>query len=101
MNIATQALAAAEVGGAARRSGRMRSMVAAGPFFGLIIGALVDQAAGPRTAFLVLAGAARGAFVFAVKLPHDGEGRPEQLGRPRFRLPSRLDTWSFIQGVTL
>jgi hypothetical protein len=40
-------------------------------------------------------------FVFAVQLPRHGEGRPERLQRPRFGVPSRLDTWSFIQGMTL
>lgn len=101
MNIATQALATADPEGAARRSGRMRSMVAAGPFLGLVVGAVIDQWAGPRAAFLVLAAAAVLAFAFAVRLPGEGEGRPERLGRPRFRMPSRLDTWSFIQGMTL
>src|SRR3954467_6529399 len=57
MNIATQALATAELEGSARRSGRMRSMVAAGPFFGLVVGAVIDQLAGPRIAFLALAAA--------------------------------------------
>lgn len=101
MNIATQALATAEAGGSARRSGRMRSIVAAGPFSGLVCGALADQFVGPRAAFLLLAVAALAAFPFAARLPRDGEGRPERLARPRFGVPSRLDTWSFIQGVTL
>jgi MFS family permease len=101
MNIATQALATAEPQGSARRSGRMRSMVAAGPFLGLVIGAAIDQFAGPRLAFLVLTAAALAAFAFAVRLPREGEGRAEQLGKPRFRMPSRLDTWSFIQGMSL
>jgi hypothetical protein len=101
MNIATQALATAELEGSARRSGRMRSMVAAGPFVGLVIGSVVDQLGGPRAAFLVLAAAAVVAFAFAVNLPREGEGRPERLAGPRFRMPSRLDTWSFIQGMTL
>ena len=55
MNIATQALATAEPTGAARRSGRMRAIIAAGPVSGLIVGAVVSQLAGPRAAFLVLA----------------------------------------------
>ena len=101
MNIATQALATAEPTGAARRSGRMRAIIAAGPVSGLIVGAVVSQAAGPRAAFLVLSGAALLAFPFAIRLPAPGEGRPELLQRPRFGLPSRLDTWSFIQGMTL
>jgi MFS family permease len=101
MNIATQALATAEMEGAGRRSGRMRSMVAAGPFLGLVVGAAIDQLAGPRLAFLALAVVALAAFPFAVRLPRDGEGRPDRLPGPRFRIPSRLDTWSFIQGMTL
>ena len=101
MNIATQALATAEPQGAARRSGRMRSVVAAGPCLGLVIGAVIDQLAGPRIAFLVLTAAALAAFPFAARLPRDGEGRPLGIGRPRFRVPSRLDTWSFIQGMML
>ena len=101
MNIATQALATAEPEGSARRSGRMRSIIAAGPCLGLIVGALIDQVAGPRIAFLVLTIAALTAFPFAARLPRQGEGRPGRIIRPRFRLPSRLDTWSFIQGMTL
>lgn len=101
MNIATQALATAEIVGSARRSGRMRSIVAAGPFLGLVVGAAIDQLAGPRLAFLALAAVAVVAFAFAVRLPSEGEGRAERVGRPRFGIPSRLDTWSFIQGMTL
>ena len=101
MNIATQALATAEPTGAARRSGRMRAIIATGPVSGLIVGAVVSQFAGPRMAFLVLSCAALLAIPFAARLPQAGEGRPERLQRPRFGLPSRLDTWSFIQGMTL
>jgi predicted MFS family arabinose efflux permease len=101
MNIATQALATAEPTGAARRSGRMRAVIAAGPVSGLVVGAVVSHLTGPREAFLVLTAAALIGFVFAVQLPRHGEGRPERLQRPRFGVPSRLDTWSFIQGMTL
>jgi predicted MFS family arabinose efflux permease len=101
MNIATQALATAEPTGAARRSGRMRAIIAAGPVSGLIVGAVVSHLTGPREAFLVLSAAALVAFLFAAQLPRLGEGRPERLQRPRFGVPSRLDTWSFIQGMTL
>jgi predicted MFS family arabinose efflux permease len=62
---------------------------------------MVSQLAGPRVAFLVLSGAALLAFPFAARLSRAGEGRPERLQRPRFGLPSRLDVWSFIQGMTL
>jgi MFS family permease len=101
MNIATQALATAEPTGAARRSGRMRAIIAAGPVSGLIVGAVVSHLAGPRQAFLVLSAAALLAFVFAAQLSQLGEGRPERLQRPRFGVPTRLDTWSFVQGMTL
>ena len=101
MNVATQALATAEPEGAARRSGTMRAIVAAGPVSGLLAGAVVAQIAGPRAAFLLLAAAALLAFPFAARLPRGGEGRPERLPRPRFGTPSRLDTWSFVQGMTL
>jgi MFS family permease len=79
----------------------MRSIVAAGPVSGLLAGAVVAQFAGPRAAFLLLAAAALLAFPFAARLPRGGEGRPDRLPRPRFGLPSRLDTWSFVQGMTL
>ncbi|MGD9614439.1 MAG: MFS transporter [Alphaproteobacteria bacterium] len=101
MNVATQALATAEPAGAARRSGTMRAIVASGPVSGLVAGAVVAHVAGPRAAFLLLALAVLPAFAFAFRLPHGGEGRPERLPRPRFGVPSRLDTWSFVQGMTL
>ena len=101
LNVATQALATAEPAGAARRSGTMRAIIAAGPVTGLVAGAIVAHLAGPRAAFLLLAVAALLAFPFAHRLPRDSEGRPERLPRPRFGLPSRLDTWSFVQGMTL
>src|SRR5207302_1578366 len=101
MKSATQSLATAEPTGAAGRSGRMRAIIAAGPVSGLIVGAVVSQLTGPREAFLLLSVAASIAFVFAAQLPRGGEGRPERLQRPRFGVPSRLDTWSFIQGMIL
>jgi hypothetical protein len=101
MNIATQALATAEPSGAARRSGRMRAIIAAGPVSGLVGGAAIAQLGSPRLAFFVLGGIALLAFLFAVKLPSGGEGRPARLSRPRFGLPARLDIWAFIQGMTL
>jgi MFS family permease len=101
MNIATQALATAEPAGAARRSGRMRAIIASGSVGGLLGGAVVSQAAGPRASFLVLTVAALIAIKFALRLPDEGEGVAKPLPRPRFGLPSRLDAWSFVQGMTL
>lgn len=101
MNVATQALATAEPLGASRRSGRMRATIAAGPVGGLLIGAAVSQIAGPRMAFLVLVAVAVIAIPAALRLPNQGEAAPVRLSRPRFALPSRLDAWSFVQGMTL
>lgn len=102
LNIATQALPTAEPAGAARRSGRSRAIIAVGPMLGLLGGAALSQAAGPRPAFLVLAAAALGAVPFALRLPSGVEtGAGRAPGGPRFALPSRLDLWSFVQGLTL
>ncbi|MGE4046162.1 MAG: MFS transporter [Acetobacteraceae bacterium] len=99
MNIATQALATADPKGASRRSGRSRTIIAAGPMIALIIGALLAEYAGPRVVFLVLAVAALAALPFAWKLP-GGHGQKVQ-GGPRFGMPAKLDQWSFIQGLAL
>lgn len=102
LNIAAQALPTAEPAGAARRSGRSRAIIAAGPMLGMLGGAAMSQVAGPRPAFLVLAAAALLAIPFALRLPGDPEvGSGRAPGGPRFALPSRLDVWSFVQGLTL
>ncbi len=102
LNIATQALPTTEPVGSARRSGRSRAIIAAGPMLGLLGGATLSQLAGPRPSFLVLAVAALLAVPFALRLP---SGEEAGTGRapigPRFALPSRLDVWSFVQGLTL
>ena len=99
MNIATQALATAEPLAAARRSGRSRAIIASGPMAGLIMGALVSEWAGPNVVFIVLAAAALCGLPFAWRLP-GGHGQKVR-GGPRFGLPSRLDVWSFTQGLAL
>jgi len=102
LNIATQALPTAEPLGAARRSGRSRAIIAAGPMLGLLGGATLSQVAGPRPSFLVLAVTALFAVPFALRLPSGEEaGTGRAPARPRFSLPSRLDVWSFVQGLTL
>jgi hypothetical protein len=101
MNIATQAAATAEPAGAARRSGRMRAIIAAGPVCGLLSGAVISQIAGPRVAFLMLAFAAVAAIPFALRLPDHSEGAASRPARPRFGIPAALDRWAFIQGATL
>jgi MFS family permease len=99
MNIAVQALPTAELEGMTRRSGRSRAIVAGGPMLGLLAGALLAPVIGPRAVFLVLAAVALMGLPFALRLPN---GRGQRVrGAPRFALPSRLDTWSFVQGAAL
>jgi len=101
LNIATQAMTTAEPAGAARRSGRSRAVIATGPMLGLLGGALLSQVAGLRPAFLVLGAAALLAAPFALRLPPGAEAATGRApGGPRFALPSRLDVWSFVQGLT-
>lgn len=100
MNIATQALATAEPRGAARRSGKSRAIISAGPMLGLLGGAVLAEWAGPQAVFLVLAAVALLALPFAWRLPAGGGG-PVKAPGPRFALPARLDVWSFVQGFAL
>jgi len=99
MNIAVQALPTAEHEGMARRSGRSRAIIAVGPMVGLIAGAAIAPVIGPRGVFLALAAIALTALPFAMRLP-SGRGQHAR-GQPRFGLPSRLDVWSFVQGMAL
>jgi len=99
MNIATQALVTAEPDGASRRSGRSRGIIATGPMIGLIVGAFLAEWFGPHMVFVVLAATALLGLPFACRLP-GGHGQKVR-GGPRFGLPSRLDCWSFIQGMAL
>lgn len=102
LNIATQALSTAEPEAAARRSGRSRAIIASGPMLGLLCGAVIAQTAGPRTAFLVLAGIAVLAVPLAARLSRQEAGiASRRAGGLRLALPSRLEGWSFVQGVSL
>jgi hypothetical protein len=65
----------------------------------LIAGALMAAVIGPRAVFTVLAGVALLGLPFAMRLPA-GRGHAVR-GAPRFGLPSRLDVWSFVQGMML
>jgi len=99
MNIATQALATHTPEGALRRSGISRAIIAAGPMFWLPAGALLAEWRDPQFVFLVLAAVAMLGLPFALRLPA-GQG-DKVRGAPRFGLPRRLDSWSFIQGAAL
>ena len=99
MNIAVHALPTAERGGAARRSGWSRSIIACGPMIGLIAGAIVAYFYGPRIVFGWLALVAVLALVFAYRLPSTPE-RQVSSG-PRFARPGPISIWSFCMGFTL
>lgn len=100
MNISTQALATAEARSASRRSGRSRSIIAAGPMLGLVTGAVLADIIGPREVFAALGFIALAGIPIAFLLP-PGRGQQVQTRNRRFGLPSPLDTWSFMQGLTL
>jgi hypothetical protein len=100
MNIATQALATSLAEGAARRSGASRAIISTGPMIGLVAGAALAEAAGPRVVFAVLAAVSLLALPFAWRLPA-GPGEAVHTAGPRFALPARLDVWSFVQGMAL
>jgi predicted MFS family arabinose efflux permease len=99
MNIANQALPTAIPEGAARRSGRARSIVAVGPMLGLLAGAALAEFAGPRPVFLILGLISLIAIPMARRLPEEPEGHTAP--GPRFALPAPLDVWSFVFGLTL
>ena len=100
MNVATQALATAEPTGAARRSGTMR--VDHRRRTGQRACRGRDRRAVRRAARRVSA-ACRGG---AAGVPVRGKAAARRRGSARtaaaaaLRLPSRLDTWSFVQGMT-
>jgi hypothetical protein len=100
LNIATQALATAEAHGASRRSGRARAIIASGPMLALLAGAAVFETVGPRPVFLALGLIALLALPLALRLPAEA-GHRVQVSRRRLSIPSPLDTWSFVQGLTL
>lgn len=99
MNIATHVLPTADLTAAARRSGWSRSIIAAGPMIGLVVGALIAHFYGPRVVFLLLAVAALCSAAFAMRLPSTPE-RHVASG-PRFAKPGPISVWSFCSGFTL
>ena len=99
LNVSTQVLATAEPAAAARRSGRSRAIVSIGPMVALLLGAALSEILAPQTVFMLLGGVAFVALAFAPRLT--AEPPPSVTRRPRVALPTRLDTWSFVQGLTL
>lgn len=99
LNLSTQVLATAELDGAARRTGRSRAIIAMGPALALPIGAVLAEAFGPRSIFVLLAGISLIALVVTRELPSAPHPVPQQARG--FRIPNSLDTWSFLEGLTL
>lgn len=100
LNLSTQALATSEAGGAARRSGRSRAIIAVGPMLALPIGALISLYFGPRLIFLILALCSLVGLWLARGLPAAPHAMPSRSGR-RFKRPDSVAMWSFIEGVAL
>lgn len=99
LNLSTQVLATAQAEGAAKRSGRSRAFIAIGPMLALPLGALLSEACGPRSVFMVLTFSCLAGAVIARRLPtapHALAGGPRKL-----RLPDSVALWSFIEGVAL
>ncbi len=98
-NLSTQALGTIVPEGAARRYGRSRAYISAGPVLALPLGAVMAQYWGPRSIFLLLAAVALTGLLAARALPATPHAQPPR--RRGLRLPNSLDTWSFLEGLTL
>ena len=99
LNLANQALPTAVLAGAAKRTGRSRSIIAIGPMVGLVVSAMMAVAFGPRSAFMLLTAVAAIAPFMAARIPRIAE-KPV-LGGPRFEWPGPISIWSFAMGFTL
>lgn len=100
LNLSTLAMATAEAGGAARRNGRSRAIIALGPTLALPAGALLAEQLelGPRAIFFVLTGVALVGLLATRRLPATPHPVVPQR---RLQLPGSLDVWSFLEGFTL
>ena len=99
LNLANQALPTSVIEGAAQRTGRSRSIIAAGPMIGLVAGAVMALYFGPRSVFFALAALACFAPFFAARIPVQNESKA--LTGPRFEWPGPISLWSFAGGFTL
>lgn len=99
LNLANQALPTAVLQGAAKRTGRSRSIIAIGPMVGLVVSAMMAVAFGPRSAFMLLTAVAAIAPFMAARIPRIAE-KPV-LGGPRFEWPGPISIWSFAMGFTM
>jgi DHA1 family inner membrane transport protein len=99
LNLACQALATAVPVGAARRSGRSRSVIAIGPMLALPMAAWLAYLHGPRPVFFGFALVALAALPVTRRLP--AQAHPAAAAPRRWKLPDSLDSWSFLEGLTL
>jgi DHA1 family inner membrane transport protein len=99
LNLSTQVLATSETSGAARRAGRSRAFIAAGPMIALPVGALLSFEFGPRLIFLLTTVSALVGLWVARGLPSTGHALTPSTRR--FKLPDSVAMWSFIEGVAL
>lgn len=99
LNLSTQVLSTADPVGAARRSGRSRAFISMGPVVALPLGAALAYVSGPRAIFFVLAVVSLLALWATRRLP----SAPHAVTKPqrRFKWPNSLDSWSFMEGLTL
>jgi MFS family permease len=100
LNLSTQALATADVQGAAQRTGASRAWIALGPVIALPAGAWMTLHHGPRAIFVILAAVALLGLLATRLLPSGAHATPRP-GRRRIRWPDRLNVWSFVEGLTL
>jgi predicted MFS family arabinose efflux permease len=101
LNLSTQALATAEIVGAAHRTGKSRAVIALFSMLALPLGALLTMWAGPRPIFAVLSVVALTGLFFTRYLPVRAASAPKPLPMRRFDRPNSLDAWSFMEGVVL
>ena len=100
LNISTLSMATSDPQGAARRNGRSRAIIAAGPTIALPTAALLAEKLefGPRAIFFVLTAVALAGLLATRHLP----SAPHPVSAPRkLQLPGSLDVWSFLEGFTL
>jgi MFS transporter, DHA1 family, inner membrane transport protein len=102
LNLATQALATAEPIGAAHRSGRSRAVTALGPMLALPLGAASAFWFDPKVFFFVLAFVSLLALLITRRLPNQSHSGAYAAPLASLsKLPNRLDTWSFMEGLVI
>ncbi len=101
LNLSTQTLATSNLAGAAHRTGRSRAIIASGPMLALPAGAWLAELSGPRTIFFILAALALCALPSARRLPPQEHTEVAPAPVRRLQRPGSLDTWSFMEGLTL